>query len=366
MNKKNIILLSLTSFFADISTEMLYPILPIFLTQVLLAPATIVGLVEGIADGTQNAIQGLSGYLSDKIKKRKPVALFGYGLAAISKPFIGASHFWPQVLVGRFLDRFGTGTRSAPRDGLIAASADDNSRGRAFGLEGIGDNLGAVAGPLIAILLLYSLHMNLRGIFYVAFIPGALAFLMLLFVAEKRLSQKAPISVKRTIHFPKEYWKYLTAIAIFGIGNSSNAFLILRAKNIGIPLELTIFVYVFFNAAAALSSYPAGRIADLLGRKIVLLAALAIFIITYFGFAFLRTPILIAFLFVLYGAYSGTFRTIGKTIATDFVPQEARASAVGWYATTVGLTSFIASLVAGELWVRINPSATFIWGAYSL
>lgn len=131
----------------------------------------------------------------------------------------------------------------------------------------------------------------------------------------------------------------------------------------GIPLELTIFIYVFFNAVAAITSYPAGKIADLSGRKKVLLTALGIFIVTYFGFGVLKNPIFIGTLFVLYGAYSGIFRTIGKTIASDFVPQEARASAVGWYATVVGLTSFMASLIAGQLWVMFGPPATFLYGA---
>ncbi len=246
---------------------------------------------------------------------------------------------------------------------MIAASADEKSRGRAFGLEGIGDNLGAVVGPLIAIALLYSLHVGLRNIFYIAFIPGIIAFFLVLLVKEKPLARTPAVTIKRTIHFPKAYWKYLAGTAIFGIGNSSNAFLILQARNLGIPLELTIFIYVFFNAVAALTSYPAGKIADLSGRKNVLLAALAIFILTYTGFGFLKNPVFIGSLLVFYGAYSGIYRTIGKTIASDFVPQEARASAIGWYSTVVGLTSFIASLVGGELWVRINPSATFIYGA---
>lgn len=362
MNKKNIILLTLTSFFADISTEMMYPILPIFLTQILGAPATIVGLIEGIAIGTQNIVQGFAGYVSDKIRRRKPVALFGYALAAIAKPVIGAAGFWPQVLIGRFADRFGSGTRSAPRDGLVAASADEGSRGRAFGLEGVGDQLGAVVGPLIAIFLLYSLHVNLRNIFYLAFIPGLIAVLLVLLVKEKAPTENHTPAPRLT-HFPKGYWQYLAGTAIFGIANFSNAFLILQARALGIPLEATILIYVFFNAVAAITSYPAGRIADLSSRKSVLLAALGIFILTFLGFGLLKNPIFIGTLFVLYGAYSGIYRTIGKTIASDFVPQEARASAVGWYATTIGITSFASSLLAGEIWVRINPAAAFLYGA---
>jgi sugar phosphate permease len=180
----NTFLLALASLFADISTEMLYPVLPVFLTQSLGVRVSIVGLVEGIAQATQNIVQGFSGWISDKLKQRKPIAIFGYALAAVAKPLIGLSTGWPGVLGARVLDRLGSGTRSAPRDALVAASADDASRGKAFGLEGIGDNLGAFLGPLIAIALLGLAHVGLRSIFFIAFVPGVLAMLMILFVRE--------------------------------------------------------------------------------------------------------------------------------------------------------------------------------------
>lgn len=356
-------LLAFASFFSDISTEMLYPILPVFLTETLKTPASIVGVVEGVATATQYIVQGFSGWLSDKLQKRKSIALVGYFLSAISKPLIGLSTNWPQVVGGRFVDRLGAGTRTAPRDGLIAASATETTRGKAFGLEGIGDNLGAFVGPLLALLFLFALNTPIRTIFYIAAIPGFIAVVLILFVKEKKVTAE---HIKIDTHFsryPKGYWLYILSTAIFGIGNSSNAFLILRTKDIGIPLFTTILIYACFNLVAALSSYPAGHLSDTVGRKGVLVSAFVIFIMTYLGFALTKNIFLIGFLFILYGMYSGAFRTVGKALATDFVPSELRSSAVGWYSSTIGITGFIASLVAGELWVKVSPESSFLYGA---
>ena len=183
---RNTFLLALASLFTDISTEMLYPVLPIFLTQTLHASGSIVGLVDGFAQAAQNIVQGVSGAVSDWLQKRKPIALAGYFLAAVAKPLIGLSTTWQGVFAARFLDRLGTGIRSAPRDALIASSVDEKDRGRAFGLEGIGDNAGAFLGPLLAVYLLYALHVEIRTIFYIAIIPGLLAFFMVLLVKEQR------------------------------------------------------------------------------------------------------------------------------------------------------------------------------------
>ena len=177
---RNTFLLAAASLFADISTEMLYPVLPVFLTQTLKATGSIVGLVDGFAQATQNIVQGFSGALSDKLQKRKPVAVAGYLLAAVAKPLMGLATVWQALFGARLLDRLGAGTRSAPRDALIASSVDEENRGRAFGLEGVGDNAGAFFGPLLAVLLLYTAHFGIRTIFYVAVIPGLLAFLMVL------------------------------------------------------------------------------------------------------------------------------------------------------------------------------------------
>lgn len=360
---KTTFLLAFTSFFGDISTEMLYPILPIFLTQVLFAPAEIVGLVEGIAEAMQNIVQGFSGRLADKIQNNKIVALFGYGIAAVAKPFMGLAGSWEHLLFGRALDRLASGTRSAPRDALIASSADEQYRGRAFGLEGIGDNLGAVVGPLLAVFLLYALHVRLRLIFYLAFIPGLLAFLLVLAVKQKPVARTTAAPPFRLNNLPAPYWKYIFAIAVAGIGNSSNAFLILRAKNIGISTETTILIYAVFNLVAALSSYPAGNLSDKLGRRNILALSFCIFAVTYLGFATSSNILIIALLFILYGAYQGIFRAVGKAMATDLIPSDLRSTGIGIYSTVIGLTSLVASIVGGFLWDKINPSATFLYGA---
>jgi len=361
---RNTVLLAFTSLFADISTEMLYPVLPIFLTQVLHADGSVVGFVEGIAQATQNIVQGLSGWLSDKLQKKKALALAGYFVSAAGKPLMGIAQAWPGVLAGRFVDRLGSGFRSAPRDALIASSVSDENRGRAFGLEGIGDNLGACLGPLLTVLLFLSFHFNIRSIFYLAVIPGLLAFCMVLLVREK----PAPVAAKSKIdvglrQFPKPYWKYLLVTALFGLGNSSNSFLILQTKAIGASVETTILIYAGFNLVAALISYPAGSLSDRWGRRNTLLISFVIFFVSYFGFARSQSIVLIGGLFVFYGLFQGIYRAVGKAFASDFVPEQLRASALGWYSTTVGLLGLVASVIAGLLWDRVSHAAVFYFGA---
>jgi MFS family permease len=349
---RNTFLLAFASLFADISTEMLYPVLPIFLTQTLKASGSIVGLVEGVAQATQNIVQGFSGWLSDKLQRRKPIALAGYILAAVAKPLMGLATAWPGVLGGRFLDRLGAGTRTAPRDALIAASVEEKDRGKAFGLEGIGDNAGAFLGPLIAVALLIALGLDIRWVFYLAIIPGLLAVLTVLLVEER----PAPVTAKA-------YWRYLLATALFGLGNSSNSFLILQTKELGASLETTILIYAGFNLVAALISYPAGFLSDKWGRRNILLAALLIFFVAYVGFAYTPNIALIAALFAGYGLYQGIFRSVGKALAADFVPERLRASGIGWYNATLGLLGLLASVVAGLLWDHVSHAAVFVYGA---
>ncbi|HXA35758.1 MAG TPA: MFS transporter [Steroidobacteraceae bacterium] len=357
-------LLAFASLFSDISTEMLYPILPIFLTQTLQAGGSIVGLVDGFAQATQNIVQGLSGAVSDKLKKRKSIALLGYFLSALAKPLMGLAPAWQAFLGARFLDRLGAGTRSPPRDALIAASVDEQDRGRAFGLEGVGDNAGAFIGPLLAIVLLYAMHLGIRTIFYLAIIPGLLAFCMVLFVSEGPAAVPLKSKIDFSLgHFPAPYWKYLLATAVFNLGNSSNAFLILRTQDLGIPLRSTIFVYAAFNLAAASVSYPAGSLSDRIGRKSILLVSFLIFIAAYLGFALTQSHALIIALFIFYGLFQGIFRAVGKTLASDFVPQALRASGIGWYSTTVGVAQLAASIIAGILWDRAGHPAVFLYGA---
>lgn len=229
-------------------------------------------------------------------------------------------------------------------------------RGRAFGLEGIGDNLGAFLGPLLTILLFISFRFNIRSIFYLAVIPGLLAFFAILLVRE----QPMPVTAKSKLdiglrQFPKPYWKYLLVTGLFGLGNSSNSFLILQTKTIGASVELTILIYAGFNLVAALISYPAGSLSDRWGRRSTLLFSFLIFFVSYLGFASTRRIVLIAALFVFYGLFQGIYRAVGKAYASDLVPDRLRASGLGWYSTTVGLVALVASVIAGLLWDRIGP-----------
>src|SRR2546429_5330422 len=311
---------------------MLYPVLPLFLTTRLGAPASAVGVVEGIAEATQNVVQGGSGWLADRLRRNKPVALVGYALAALARPAIGLATGWPQVLAGRFVDRLGTGIRSAPRDALIANSIEERRRGAAFGLEGIGDNLGAVLGPLLAAGLLYLLAVDLRSIFFIAFVPGVLAFIVIAFVQDKPVRDTRASARRVGIReLPGAYWQYVLAVATFGIGNSSRAFIILRATDAGIPAERTLLGYAGYNLVAAAASYPAGGLSDRWGRKGLLLVAFAIFAIAYAGFALTTDAWLIAGRFLLYGVFQGAFRAVGKALAVDLVPAELRGSGVGLY-----------------------------------
>ncbi len=360
----NTFLLALASLFADVSTEMLYPVLPIFLTQTLGASAGVVGLVEGVAQASQYVVQGFSGWLSDKMQRHKAIALVGYAVAALSKPLMGLSTHWGELLGARALDRLGTGTRSAPRDAMIAASAEEKSRGKAFGLEGIGDNLGACLGPLITMGLLAWLAMELSSIFLLAFIPGVLAALMILLVRDKPMRVASEAKLELHVEgFPKQYWLYLAATALFGVGNSSNQFLILRAKGEATPLPEIILVYAMFNLVAALASYPAGHLSDRIGRKRMLMISFLIFLVVYLGFALTTDTLILGVLFICYGVFEAIFRAVGKALATDLVPPDRRATGVGWYTATIGVSGLVANIAAGQLWTHLGPAATFLLGA---
>jgi MFS family permease len=312
----------------------------------------------------QNIVQGFSGTLADRLRRRKPIALVGFLLSAIAKPLMGLAPAWPALFGARLLDRLGAGTRSAPRDALVAASVTEENRGRAFGLEGAGDNAGAFLGPLLTVLLLYAFAVDIRIVFYIAVIPGLLAFAMVLLVSERRTAVHAESKIDvGPRQFPRDYWKFLLVTALFGLGNSSNAFLILQTQDTGASLRTTILIYAGYNLVAALISYPAGWLSDVWGRRNVLLICFVVFLIAYLGFALTRDVRLIAALFAFYGIYQGIFRAVGKAFAASFVPDRLRASGVGWFSTTVGLLQLVASVIAGALWDRVGHQAVFYYGA---
>ena len=361
---KNVFVLGLVSFFNDVASEMIYPIVPIFLTSVLGAPVAIVGLIEGIAESTASVLKVVSGWLSDKWRKRKPFVVAGYAFSAISKILLSLAYSWPFVLFARFVDRFGKGTRTSARDALITESSENKVRGRAFGFHRTLDTLGAVVGPLIALLAIHFLDNNFRLIFFLAFIPAFIGILLLLFFVKEKKKEANSLN---TFHFN---WRelnpsfkiFLLISFIFALGNSSDAFLILRAQNLGLSLILVVLAYVFFNFTYAIFSMPAGIISDKIGPKKVLLAGFLLFSAVYLFFGLAHSSLLLWLLFPIYGIYMALTEGVGKAYISNLIPQEKIGTAFGIYQTTIGLTTFLASLIAGLLWTYFGVSAPFIFG----
>ena len=369
---RNVLALGWVSFWNDIASEMIYPIVPIFLRSVLGAPYAAIGLIEGVAESSSSIFRVFFGWLSDRAKKRKIFVALGYFLSAISKIMIGLAGAWPFVLFARFVDRFGKGTRTAARDSLILESVTPENQGRAFGFHRSMDSLGAVFGPLIALFLIEAYRDNYRQVFFIAALPAFLGILLLLvFVREKRKDRSAEKILSK--NFPLgSSWKnfdpalkyFLLVSIVFAIGNSSDAFLILRAQNLGLDVAFTVLVYVLYNATYALFSYPAGIISDKIGPRRVLLWGFWIFALVYFFFGLIKSPIFIWILFPLYGIYIGLTDGISKAYIAKTIPDPCvSGNAYGAYYTATGFVSFFASLIAGFLWSYAGASAPFYFGA---
>ena len=364
--RKNVVVLGLASFFTDISSEMLYPIIPIFLTNVLGAPMSVLGLIEGIAESTASILKGFSGWLSDKIGKQRPFVVWGYSLSSFAKPILFFAFAWPLVLLSRFLDRVGKGLRTSARDAMIADSTDEAYRGKAFGFHRAMDTLGACIGPLLAILFLTVLKENIRIVFLIAFVPAILAVLTLVFFLKetpiKRLNNKDGIKFNLNIFSPN-FKMFLFASAIFAIGNSSDAFLIMRSKGLGLSVTMVILAYVVYNISYAVLSTPFGILSDKMPRKYVMIIGYAVFAFVYLGFAVITGSRMVWPLFFIYGFYIAMTDGVGKALVSDMVPKEYIGTAMGLYHFVLGIFAFFASLTAGLLWTYISPSAVFYYGA---
>jgi len=362
---KNVFVLGLVSFFNDVASEMIYPLVPIFLTSVLGAPLAIVGLIEGIAESTASVLKVVSGWLSDRWQKRKPFVVAGYSFSAISKILLSLAFSWPIVLIARFIDRFGKGTRTSARDALLAKSSENSVRGKAFGFHRALDTLGAVVGPLLALLAIHFLDNRFRLIFLLAFIPAFIGILLLLFFVQEKQKEK---NFFPNFHFNwaeihPSFKIFLFISSIFALGNSSDAFLILRAQNLGLSASLVVLVYVLFNFTYAIFSTPAGIISDRIGPKKVLLTGFLLFSAVYLSFGLVHSSLFLWLLFPIYGIYMALTEGVGKAYISNLVPQEKTATAFGIYQTTIGLCIFLASLGAGLLWTYIGVSAPFIFGS---
>jgi len=360
-----VIRLGLVSLFADISSEMLYPITPLFLTMTLGASMASVGFIEGLAEAFSSILKAYSGRWSDHLGKRKPFVWTGYLLAAIAKPLIGLASTSGLVLFARCLDRTGKGLRSAPRDALLGDSVSVSQRGAAFGWHRFMDTLGAVIGPLIAILYLSFYPSNLRPIFIWAIIPGLLAVLISLTISD--IPSRAKEMVKRVAWnwktIPVPFKRYLGGWILFSLVNSSDVFLLLVAKERGVGTITVILLYCFYNLSYALLSPSLGALSDRIGRKRCLQFGLLVFAAVYFGISLATTTLHFVLLFGVYGIYMAATDGVGKALALDLVDESHKASALGLLATVTGLATLVASTVAGILWERVSPSATFIYGA---
>ncbi|HJQ70825.1 MAG TPA: MFS transporter [Blastocatellia bacterium] len=362
---RSAIIIGVVSLLSDISGEMIYPVLPLFLTETLRAPATVIGLIEGIAVGASNVVTGVAGWLSDRLGRRKPVAFAGYALTALSRPVIAAATGWPVVLGARFAERFGKGIRNAPRDALLAESTADHLRGRAFGFERAMDSAGAVLGPLVALVLIHWMMIDARTIFLISGVPAAMAALLILAVRERR---EQVVTGARQLRFSlagttRDYKRLLLITAVFGLANSANAFLILRAEQLGLATAWTILAYAVYNAVASFVAMPAGAASDRFGRRNLLIIGYAIYAAVYVGFGAASEAWMVWPLFAAYGLFPALTDGVAKAMAVDTAGGAGRATAIGVYSAVIGITQVVASLIGGLLWDKVSPSATFYFGA---
>ncbi|MGD1904949.1 MAG: MFS transporter [Leptolyngbyaceae cyanobacterium] len=349
----------------DLANKMVYPITPIFLTGVLGAPVWTVGVIEGFAESTASLLKLYSGWLSDGLGQRKPFTVAGYGLGAISKLVLALAGGWGQVLGARFIDRAGKGLRAAPRDALIAENCLPQQRGRAFGLHHSLETIGEVVGPLIGFAALWWLADNYRGVFAIAFLPALLGVLVLLFgVKEPKSDQQSRrLPPKFTLRgLSPMYRQYLLVVGLFSLGNSSDAFLLLRAQDLGFGGGLLLLLYATFNLVEVLLSYALGNLSDRVGRQPLLIAGYLVFAGVYLGFAIAQGSAVLWLLFGLYGLYSALTRGVQKAFVADLVHPQRRGAEIGTFYMVVGLAALPASLIAGWLYT-LSAAAPFYGSA---
>lgn len=357
--------LGVVSFLNDASSDMVYPLIPIFLTKTLGASLPMVGLIEGIAESTASLLKVFSGWLSDKLRRRKPLTVLGYGLSMIAKPMLAFAQAPWHVLFVRFSDRFGKGLRQAPRDALIAESTQRTHLGFAYGFHKMMDTLGATAGPLLAMILLPLLNQNIRSLFLLSFVASALALVTLvLFVKEKSASQHSAAFPKLSLkNLPRSYKIFLLAIAVFALGNFSDSFLFLRAQDVGISAVLIPLLYALSNMFFAAFATPMGKLADRIGAPRVIMAGYLIFALTHVGFALFASQNTMWILFPLFGIFSAMTESVQKIIAVQTSDPDLKGTMLGLMHTTVGICQLPASLIAGILWARFGVHMPFFFGS---
>lgn len=383
---RNVFFLGVVSFLTDVSSEMIFATLPLFLSNILGVKTGVIGLIEGVAESTSTVLRVVSGWLSDRIGKRKPLTIAGYGLSTLAKPFMLLASSWGMVLAVRFSDRVGKGIRTAPRDALIADSCADNTRGKSFGFHRTMDTAGAMLGILCAAAVVFltqrnSLELTLPAYRWLVIFGAIPAFIsvavVIILVRESKpaaAATAAPVSSGKPFpdlsrqkpaapKFNTNFKVFLVILALFTLGASSDAFLILRAQNVGTSTLNILLMLGLFNLVYALLATPAGILSDRLGRKGIIIVGWVVFALTRLGFAFASSPIQILLLFAFYGVFYALTEGVAKAMVADMVPIERRGTAYGLYYGVVGACALPASLVAGWLWQAFNPAAPFLFGA---
>jgi MFS family permease len=364
-----VVALGWVSFLSDVASEMIYPLLPDFLTRTLRAGPEAIGLIEGVAEATASLMQAASGWWSDRVRRRKPLVVFGYSIAAAARPLIGLAASWTQVLAIRFSDRVGKGIRTSPRDAMLADIVPPADRGRAYGLQRAMDNAGAVAGPLLAAALLKFVFASERSVFLLAAIPGVLAIVVLLVrvrEAPRRELPAAPSASHRLAapaRLPARLWSVLAIFVVFTLASSTDAFLLLKAGDAGVPMWQIPLLWAAFNGVKAAAGVPGGILSDRLGRVRTILAGWAVYAAAYAGFAVASTSAQIWGLFAFYALFYALTEGAERALVADLVPPDARGRAFGAFHASVGLAALPASVLFGLWWKVFGPRTAFRIGA---
>ena len=371
MNKKsflkgftrNLIIVGFVSLFTDLSSQMVFPLIPLYLVS-LGAGAWVVGLVGGSAEATASLLKVFSGYWSDKIRKRKPFVLAGYSLSTITKPLFAFAYSWPLVLFVRIFERIGKGIRTAPRDAIIAESTDASVLGKAYGFHRAMDGIGSISGAVIALILFPML--GFRNIFLIAFVPGAIAVLCVLFIKEKNKPRE--IKKEKTMSFkvslkelPRNLKLFILVSTVFAFGHFGYAFLLLKARNIGLANDTAIFLYVLFYIVYTLFIIPSGILSDKIGRKPVLMMGYVLFAVTAIALLFTSQMYALLIVFVIYGIFYAMIDGVQRAFVVDLAPADIKATALGTFHAAIGLVALPGGFLAGILWDVISPEATFIF-----
>jgi len=357
-------LLGWASLFTDAATEMIYPLLPVYLSRVLGASATSLGIIEGVAEGVNSLLKIASGWVSDRRRERRPIVILGYALSSLSRPLIALSSSWPQVLAIRALDRTGKGIRGAPRDAMLAAHAEASSRGRIFGFHRAMDHTGAVVGPIIATIFLAFFPGRYRLLFALTAIPGALAVATLFRVEEQPIERsERPERRERPERLPRELYVLLGIILLFSLGSSADAFLLLRlADALGSATFLPLLWAAHHVVKASLSTWGGG-LSDRLGRRYVIVIGWVIYSLVYLGFALVTNAVAFVTLFLIYGVHFALAEGAEKALVADLTPAHQQGTSFGLYYGVLGVGMLVASIAFGVVYDRVSPAAAFIMGA---